>query len=91
MAALIPSRRDPMADERAINGVRADKQREADLGYDGTWVAHPDLVPVAPPWWRSSPTSSRTSPDRSPTALAPCPHAIFGALPAIGRKQQREP
>jgi malate synthase len=47
MAALIPSRRDPAANERAINGVRADKQREADLGYDGTWVAHPDLVPVA--------------------------------------------
>jgi malate synthase len=47
MAALIPSRRDAVANERAINAVRADKQREADLGYDGTWVAHPDLVPVA--------------------------------------------
>jgi malate synthase len=47
MAALIPSRRDALANERAISGVRADKQREADLGYDGTWVAHPDLVPIA--------------------------------------------
>jgi malate synthase len=47
MAALIPSRRDPVANERAITAVREDKQREADLGYDGTWVAHPDLVPVA--------------------------------------------
>ncbi len=47
MAALIPSRRDPVLTERAISGVVADKQREADLGYDGTCVAHPDLVPVA--------------------------------------------
>jgi malate synthase len=47
MAALIPSRRDEEANERALAGVRADKQREASQGYDGTWVAHPDLVPVA--------------------------------------------
>ncbi|MFL5842208.1 MAG: malate synthase A [Thermoleophilaceae bacterium] len=47
MAALIPSRRDPEANERALEGVRADKQREAGDGFDGTWVAHPDLVPVA--------------------------------------------
>ena len=47
MAALIPSRRDAEANERAIEGVRADKAREAGDGFDGTWVAHPDLVPVA--------------------------------------------
>jgi malate synthase len=47
MAALIPSRRDQEANERALDGVRADKQREVEQGYDGTWVAHPDLVPVA--------------------------------------------
>src|SRR4051794_6095805 len=47
MAALIPSRRDPEANERALDGVRADKQREAGDGFDGTWVAHPDLVPTA--------------------------------------------
>jgi malate synthase len=47
MAALIPSRRDEQANERALDGVRADKEREASQGYDGTWVAHPDLVPVA--------------------------------------------
>jgi malate synthase len=47
MAALIPSRRDPEANERAVEGVRADKAREAGDGFDGTWVAHPDLVPVA--------------------------------------------
>ncbi len=47
MAALIPSRRDELANARALDGVRADKQREVEQGYDGTWVAHPDLVPVA--------------------------------------------
>jgi malate synthase len=47
MAALIPSRRDPEANERALDGVRADKQREAAAGFDGTWVAHPDLVDTA--------------------------------------------
>jgi malate synthase len=47
MAALIPSRRDEEANEKALAGVRADKEREVKQGYDGTWVAHPDLVPVA--------------------------------------------
>ncbi len=47
MAALIPSRTDPEANERAIEAVRADKEREASLGFDGTWVAHPDVVAVA--------------------------------------------
>jgi len=47
MAAFIPSRRDPELNERAMAKVRADKEREAGNGFDGTWVAHPDLVPVA--------------------------------------------
>jgi malate synthase len=47
MAALIPSRVDPEANERAIAAVRADKRREAGDGFDGTWVAHPDVVAVA--------------------------------------------
>jgi malate synthase len=47
MAALIPSRQDPQANERALDGVRADKEREVAQGFDGTWVAHPDLVGVA--------------------------------------------
>jgi malate synthase len=47
MAALIPSRRDEEANDKALAGVRADKEREVGQGYDGTWVAHPDLVPVA--------------------------------------------
>jgi malate synthase len=47
MAAFIPSRRDPAINEAAIGRVRDDKVREASDGFDGTWVAHPDLVPVA--------------------------------------------
>jgi malate synthase len=47
MAAFIPSRKDASANEKAFAGVRADKEREVKQGYDGTWVAHPDLVPVA--------------------------------------------
>jgi len=47
MSAFIPNRNRPEVTERALAAVRADKEREAALGYDGTWVAHPDLVPVA--------------------------------------------
>ncbi len=47
MAAFIPNRRDPEVTEKAIAAVTADKKREAEAGCDGTWVAHPDLVPVA--------------------------------------------
>jgi malate synthase len=47
MAAFIPSRRDPEANDRALAKVREDKERESSDGFDGTWVAHPDLVPVA--------------------------------------------
>jgi malate synthase len=47
MAAFIPSRRDPEITAKATAKVREDKEREAQAGFDGTWVAHPDLVPLA--------------------------------------------
>src|SRR5437867_3483335 len=47
MAAFVPSRKDPAINEVAFTKVREDKTREANDGFDGTWVAHPDLVPVA--------------------------------------------
>jgi malate synthase len=47
MAAFIPSRRDPSINEVALAKVREDKERESADGFDGTWVAHPDLVPAA--------------------------------------------
>ncbi|MCF3963027.1 malate synthase A [Streptomyces fuscigenes] len=46
MAAFIPSRRDPEVNKVALEKVKADKDREAADGFDGSWVAHPDLVPV---------------------------------------------
>ncbi|MGX1854502.1 malate synthase A [Streptomyces sp. NPDC055299] len=47
MAAFIPNRRDPEANEQALAKVKNDKDREAGDGFDGSWVAHPDLVPIA--------------------------------------------
>ncbi|MGW5036274.1 malate synthase A [Streptomyces nigra] len=47
MAAFIPSRRDAEVNKVAFEKVRADKDREAADGFDGSWVAHPDLVPIA--------------------------------------------
>jgi len=46
MAAFIPSRRDPEVNATALAKVRDDKTREANDGFDGSWVAHPDLVPI---------------------------------------------
>ncbi len=47
MSAYIPIKSDPVANEKALAQVRADKEREATDGHDGTWVAHPGLVPIA--------------------------------------------
>ena len=47
MAAFIPSRRDEEVNKVAFEKVKADKDREANDGFDGSWVAHPDLVPIA--------------------------------------------
>ncbi len=47
MAAYIPSRRDREVNAAAMAQVREDKERESRDGFDGTWVAHPDLVPLA--------------------------------------------
>ena len=47
MAAFIPSRRDENVNKMAFEKVRQDKEREVADGFDGTWVAHPDLVPFA--------------------------------------------
>jgi malate synthase len=47
MAAQVPIKGDPAANERALDRVRQDKLREVNAGHDGTWVAHPGLVPIA--------------------------------------------
>ena len=64
MAAQIPVKGDAQANEAAFAKVRADKEREAGNGHDGTWVAHPDLVPIAREVFdrlMPGPTSSRSS------------------------------
>ena len=62
MSALIPSRADEAArNAAALDGVRADKEREAGQGYDGSWVAHPDLVPIAREVFERPSTGGRTS------------------------------
>lgn len=52
MSALIPIKNDAEANEKALGGVRADKARDAGDGYDGGWVAHPGLVPIAMEEWK---------------------------------------
>lgn len=52
MSALIPIKNDAEANEKALAGVRADKARDAGDGYDGGWVAHPGLVPIAMEEWK---------------------------------------
>ncbi|MCF2134594.1 MULTISPECIES: malate synthase A [Mycetohabitans] len=47
MSALIPIKNDPAANDKALAGVRSDKARDVGDGYDGGWVAHPGLVPIA--------------------------------------------
>ncbi|MDR2239593.1 MAG: malate synthase A [Zoogloeaceae bacterium] len=47
MSALIPIKNDPVANEKALSGIRHDKTRDANDGFDGGWVAHPGLVPIA--------------------------------------------
>ena len=51
MSALIPIKNDSAANDKALAGVRADKARDASDGYDGGWVAHPGLVPIAMEEW----------------------------------------
>jgi malate synthase len=64
MAAFIPSRKDPEVNERALARVREDKAREAQDGYDGAWVAHPDLVPVVEEVFRGALGSRPNQKDR---------------------------
>ena len=83
MAAFIPSRRDPEVNERALANVKEDKEREAGAGFDGTWVAHPDLVLVARPSSTASSASGRiSSSDGATTSMSPLPISSTSASPA---------
>ena len=69
MAAQIPIKSNPEANQRALEKVRQDKLREVTAGHDGTWVAHPGLVPIArevfDPGCRLPTRSTRCTPRRS--------------------------
>jgi malate synthase len=68
MAAQIPIRNDAVANEQALEKVRRDKLREVKAGHDGTWVAHPGLVPVAKEIFdQYMPEPNQISLDRKPT------------------------
>ena len=69
MAAQIPSRKDEEANQRALAAAKADKEREAKAGFDGTWVAHPDVVDSRwPPSTRCSATARTRSTSSATTS-----------------------
>ena len=78
MSAFIPNRREPEVTEKALDQVRMDKERESGDGSDGTWVAHPDLVPVVRESSTGSSASGRTRrtacrrPSSPPTSCCTC-------------------
>jgi malate synthase len=90
MSAYIPVKTDPVANEKAMAQVRADKEREAGDGHDGTWVAHPGLVPVAMEIFdRLMPQPNQISkqlPDYNPTA-ADLLQVPDGTITEAGLKQ----
>ncbi|HUB53001.1 MAG TPA: malate synthase A [Terracidiphilus sp.] len=90
MSAYIPIKSDPVANQKAIAQVQADKEREAGDGHDGTWVAHPGLVPVAHEIFnRLMPAANQIDkqlPDYNPTA-ADLLQVPAGEITEAGLKQ----
>ena len=82
MAAFIPSRKDPEVTARALERVREDKEREAAMGFDGSWVAHPDLVPVAQAAFDQVLGARPNQKDRTREDVVPRAEALLGvAIP----------
>ncbi|HZC31284.1 MAG TPA: hypothetical protein VE261_07165, partial [Gaiellaceae bacterium] len=77
MAAFIPSRKDPEVNRVALAKVREDKERESGDGFDGTWVAHPDLVPVATEVFDSVLGANPNQLDRMRDDVVPDEHALL--------------
>jgi malate synthase len=86
MAAQIPIKDDPEANQAALDKVRADKEREASDGHDGTWVAHPDLVAVAREMFDHHMGIPRKL-DEERTNLVPGVHDVFADTPQQGPNQ----
>ncbi|WP_309080577.1 malate synthase A [Zhihengliuella sp.] len=84
MAAFIPNRRDEAANAVAFEKVTADKTREAEDGFDGSWVAHPDLVPVAREVFDGVLGSRRNQLDRSRDDVQPDDVALLNVAATPG-------
>ncbi|MEF3274544.1 MAG: malate synthase A [Chloroflexus sp.] len=90
MAAQIPIKNDPVANEAALAKVRADKEREANDGHDGTWVAHPGLVPVAMEVFdRLMPTPNQISRQRDDVHVTAADLLAFGPSAPITEQGMR--
>ncbi|GGI92436.1 malate synthase A [Pseudarthrobacter scleromae] len=84
MAAAVPNRKDEAANTNALEKVRADKTREANDGFDGSWVAHPDLVPVCREVFDSILGSKPNQLDRSREDVVPDDRALINVAATTG-------
>lgn len=84
MAAAVPNRKDEAANANALEKVRADKTREANDGFDGSWVAHPDLVPVCREVFDSILGSKPNQLDRSREDVVPDDRALINVAATTG-------
>jgi malate synthase len=90
MAAQIPIKNDPKANEEALANVRVDKEREATDGHDGTWVAHPGLVPLAREVFdRLMPRPNQIDKKRNDVNVKPADLLAFGPERPITEKGLR--
>jgi malate synthase len=88
MAAVIPSRTDEEANRKAFEAVREDKQREAGDGFDGTWVAHPDSVPVAMEAFDEVLGSNANQVDRQRDDVEPSASALLDVASTPGSRTE---
>src|SRR5215208_6842205 len=88
MAAVIPSRTDEEANKKAFEAVRDDKQREAESGFDGTWVAHPDSVPVATDAFDEVLGDRRNQVDMQRDDVEPSAEALFDVASTPGERTE---
>jgi malate synthase len=84
MAAAVPNRKDPEANANAFEKVRADKTREANDGFDGSWVAHPDLVPVCREVFDSILADKPNQLDRTREDVTPDDRALINVAATTG-------
>ena len=90
MAAQIPIKNDPAANDAAMAKVRADKEREVTDGHDGTWVAHPGLVALAKEMFdRHMPTPNQIARRRDDVAVSAADLLAFGPAAPITEKGLR--